>query len=72
MATRAENLQTALDGIAAKLADMSANPKPDYSVDGESYSWAGLFQMLTAQQKELEQALQRANGPFEVRSRGAF
>ena len=72
MATRAENLQTALDGIAAKLADMSANPKPDYSVDGESYSWAGLFQMLVAQQKELEQALQRASGPFEVRSRGAM
>lgn len=70
MATRAENLQTALDNIAARLAEMTVNPKPDYSVDGESYSWAGLFQMLTAQQTELEKALQRASGPFEVRSQG--
>lgn len=70
MATRADNLQTALDNIAARLADVTANPKPSYSVDGESVSWTEYFNALTQQQLALEQALQRANGPFEVRSRG--
>jgi len=70
VATRAQNLDTAIDNIAARLAEMSANPKPNYSLDGESYSWSELFSMLSTKMEGLEKARQRADGPFEIRSQG--
>lgn len=72
MATRAQNLQTALDNIAARIAAITANPKPDYSVDGKSYSWSGYLSMLITQSKALEEALVRAGGPYEISNRGAI
>ena len=64
--TRKENIQTALDNIAARIAEMTVAPKPNYSIDGRSYSWGSLFDSLIAQQEKLEEALQRVDGPFEV------
>ncbi len=49
---------------------MTANPKPNYNLDGEEYSWSDYLQTLITQQEALEQSRQRADGPFEVRSRG--
>lgn len=69
MATYLENLTTARDNVAANLAAMTASPKPTYSVDGESYSWSELFSTYTQQLEALEKAIQRASGPFVVRSR---
>lgn len=66
MATRKENLQTALDRCTAALADLYTNPRPDYSIDGRSYSWSALRKSLLEEQMQLEEALQRADGPFEV------
>lgn len=71
MATRAQNLDTAIDNLAAKIAEATANPKPNYSLDGESYSWESWLAMLMNQMEVLEKARQRADGPFEVRSFGA-
>lgn len=68
MATRAENIQTALDNVAARLAEMTVAPKPNYSIDGRNYSWQSLFDSLVKNQLELEEALQRAGGPFEVQT----
>ena len=72
MATRAANLQTALNNTAERLADLTANPKPSYSVDGESWSWSEYLSMLIDKQEALRKALQAATngGAFEVRSRG--
>lgn len=70
MATYAQNLETARNNVAAALAEITANPKPDYSVDGESYSWASYFQMLTTQLEALNKQLAAASGPYEVRSYG--
>ncbi len=70
MATRAQNLDTALDNVAAQLALITANPKPTYTVDGESVSWTEHFTALLEQQENLEKARQRADGPFEVRQYG--
>lgn len=69
MATYRENLITARDEIAERLAAISANPKPNYSLDGESYSWADYFDMLSRNLKNIEEAIQRADTPFEIRSR---
>lgn len=70
MATYAENLTTARNNIAARLAEITAAPKPNYSLDGESYSWSEYHDMLTRQLEKLEGLLSRAAGPFEVRSQG--
>lgn len=68
IATRAENLTTALNQIATQLADLTAAPKPSYSVNGRSISWGEHFAALTARYEEIEKMLQRADGPFELRS----
>ncbi len=71
MSTRAQNLDQAIDNLAAVLAQVTASPKPTYTVDGETYQWMEYVQMLMTQTKGLEQMRQRADGAFEVRSRGA-
>ena len=70
MATRAQNLQTALDNIAARLAEITASPKPSYSIDGESVSWTEYFSALMAQQSALRTELAQASGPYAVISQG--
>jgi len=66
VATRKQNIATALDNIAARIADLTANPRPNYSIDGRSYSWQSLLDSLLAAQEKLLQADQQADGPFEV------
>lgn len=46
MATYQQNLETSRDNIAAALADATANPKPNYSVDGQSVSWGDYLESL--------------------------
>jgi hypothetical protein len=68
MATVLDNLQSAKLNISANLAAITANPKPSYSLDGESYSWAEYYQILIQQMLTLDEAIQREGGPFERRS----
>lgn len=65
-----DDLESARDNIAANLKSMTATPKPSYSIDGQSFSWAELFSLYTNQLKAIEEAIQRAGGPFELRTRG--
>ena len=39
-------LQTALESMVMALATAAANPKPNYSVDGQSVSWGEYIRML--------------------------
>ena len=66
MATARENLATARDQVALRIKEVTSSPKPDYSIDGKSVSWASYLDMLLRQYAELEKL---ANGPWEVRSR---
>jgi len=61
-----QNIYTALINISAAIAQMTLKPKPNYSIDGVSYSWQSLFDSLITKQKELRVQLQEAGGPFEV------
>lgn len=70
MASYQANLITAKEQVAARLVELTASPKPSYSVDGQSVSWESYFATLTNQLQALEQAIQRADGPFEVRTQG--
>lgn len=68
MASYSDNLITIRDNVAAKLAAMSVNPKPNYSIDGESISWQSLFDSLTDQLKKLNELIAMSDGGFEVKT----
>lgn len=51
MPTVLENLQTAQSNIATKIADVTANPKPNYSIDGQSVSHADYLRTLFEAQR---------------------
>lgn len=65
-----DNLIATRDQIAARLVEITAQPKPSYSVDGESYSWSEYFQALANQLKGLNELIQQADGPWEFRTKG--
>jgi len=70
MATRAQQLDTAIDQIIARIIEVTASPNPDYLIAGRSISKSAYLATLDAQLITLEEARQRADGAFEIRSRG--
>lgn len=61
----ADDIATSVDQIAALIKDITTNPKPDYSVNGQSISWGSYLDMLTRQLAALQQAQQNLAGPFQ-------
>lgn len=70
MATYLQNLTTIRANITARLVEVTDSPKPNYTVDGESYSWADYVDMLMRQLEALDKRIQAASGPWEVRTLG--
>jgi len=68
MATYAENLITLRDNVVARLAEMSVNPKPNYSIDGESMSWGSLFDSLTQQLAKINELIAMSDGGYEIKT----
>lgn len=64
-----DQLIAELAAVDALRAQITAQPKPNYSIDGESWSWAEYYQMLLTQRIEIERAIQRTQGPIEIRTR---
>lgn len=66
MATYLENLTTARDNFAAKLAEISANPKPTYTApNGQTVNWDGHYRFLKEQVDLLTQQIATQGGPWE-------
>ena len=83
MATRAENLEAALNGYGAKLAEIATGTvtingvtyeahKLTYSENGRSMDWLGYQSFLIEKMKELQVllALAESGDAWEVRTRG--
>lgn len=66
MATISENLTTAKTNFAQQLADLSANPKPSYTVDGKSYQWGEYLKFLTDSMAAVNAAIVANEGPSET------
>lgn len=66
MATYQQSLVTIRDNLAARLAEMSVSPKPNYSIDGESLSWQSLFDSLSQRIDAVNAQIQMMDGGFEV------
>ena len=74
MATAAQHLSNIKNSLLASLAAETAyqeahGPKPSYSLDGESYSWAEWRTAVLAQVGELNLLIQQ-EAPFCIVSRG--
>ena len=69
MPTAAENVQTAIDALAARIAAIYTNPQPSYNIDGQSFDWDKYRDMLNKQMSDLLVIRMQIASPFEVRSR---
>jgi hypothetical protein len=67
MPTVLENLQTAEANLATKIAEISANPKPNYSIDGQSVSHNDYLKMLIENLKQVKEAIAYTS-PFVIKS----
>lgn len=70
MATAAENLNTAYTQLCQHLADVTADPRPEYQLNGQSVSWVAYTSFIIDKLKTLEEARQRAESPFWSLSKG--
>lgn len=61
MATDAENLATIKSQIIARIAEITAEKKPSYTIDGQSVSWQQYADSLWKQLAECDKQIQ-ANG----------
>jgi hypothetical protein len=48
------NLETARSNFAAKLAEISANPLPDYTEGNRTFSWVGYYKFLREEIEKLD------------------
>lgn len=74
MATNAQNLASIKASLLASLALETAyqethGPKPDYSLDGESYQWTAWREAILRKVTELNKLIQLEDGPWVIRSR---
>jgi hypothetical protein len=63
--TPAEKVGVAIDNITTLIVDLTADPKPDYSVNGQSISWGNYLDMLTRQLTAMQTAQQGLAGPYQ-------
>jgi hypothetical protein len=62
------NLTTSRDNLAIRLAEISANPKPTYSVNGQSFSHVEFQRYLLDAIKEIDDLLVSRESPYEIHS----
>jgi hypothetical protein len=68
--TAAQNLDAAIANITLQLANITANPKPSYQVDGEEVRWTEYQQMLQDKLNALMRSRQDLDGAWLISTRG--
>jgi len=62
----ATNLETIRDQIAARLVEITAEPKPSYNVNGQQVAWNEYFTALTEQLAKINELIAQGDGaPWE-------
>lgn len=69
MPTDDENLTTARSNLTAALAEITANPKPNYNIDGQMIAWGDYLKQLMDGIKAIDEQL-AGSEPFEIVTRG--
>ena len=62
------NIDAAVTAINAGTYTGTLVPKPTYTLDGESYDWAGYLNTLTDAMAKINDLIQRESLPWRVRS----
>lgn len=62
------NLNAAIDDYSAKLAEIAAdpNPKMNYSVGDQSFSWTEYQRFLIEKIAAIQQTIQSLSGPYQL------
>ncbi len=69
MPTDAENLATIKSQTLVIMADLTANPKPSYNIDGQEVFWSEYMAQLRATIKWVDQQIATGT-PYEIHSQG--
>ena len=67
--SEAATLATIKANILAQLQDLSANPKPNYNIDGQQVSWQSHFDSLMLSLERINMQI-NSSEPYEIVSRG--
>jgi hypothetical protein len=59
------NIDESIANLTALRAELTANPKPTYSVHGHNYDWVGMYKYISG---EIEALLKQRNqvAPWEI------
>lgn len=64
------NIQTAIQQVSSLIVQVTANPQPNYSVQGVSVPWAEYLSNLIEQQTKLQEVYIFLSGPYELITQG--
>lgn len=64
-----DSLNAIKDNLLARIQEVTAKPKPNYSIDGQTVNWQSYLDSLWAQLEKVNQQINSAE-PFEEISRG--
>lgn len=60
------SIQASQLAVANLIAEITANPMPNYSVNGVSYSWSEYLKTLTDQMAALQEVIIFLSGPYQL------
>lgn len=63
------NIAQAITNISETIKEITANPKPNYTVDGQTVNWADYLDTLTTKLQSLLKTQQLLGGPFQKMTR---
>lgn len=64
-----QTLLTIRDNLLARIQEVTANPKPNYSIDGQTVQWQSYLDSLFAKLESVNGQINAAE-PFEEVTRG--
>ena len=64
------NVQDSINNLTAVIKDITTNPKPNYSINGQSVSWADYLATVTDQLNKMLEIQQKINTPYLIQTRG--
>jgi hypothetical protein len=63
------DIAQAIANISQTIKEITANPKPNYTVDGQTVNWADYLDTLTTKLQSLLKTQQLLGGPFQRMTR---
>ena len=67
--SNAQTLATIKTNLLARIQEVTAQPKPNYNIDGQSVSWQSYLDSLFAKLDKINEQI-NSDTPFEEVSRG--